>query len=82
MHPKRGVKVNLDPAGRGSDILTLILGAPAFDERHANNAHLGELVARVETVSDRFVQKLKIPRIDKSSKDSFICEVLEQTTGS
>lgn len=55
---ERAVQVNLDPAGRGRDVLSVVFGAPALDEAHSYRAHLGQLVDRLEAMVHRLRQQL------------------------
>jgi len=51
VQPLQGaVEVNFDPAGSRCNVLSVILCAPAFDERHPDRAHLGQLVHSLESV--------------------------------
>lgn len=52
------MQVNLDPAGRGRDVLSVVFGAPALDEAHSYRAHLGQLVDGLEAVVDGLGQEL------------------------
>lgn len=53
---QRAVEVDLDPARRRRDVLTMVLGAPALDEAQSHRAHLGEfkdgLVAALDRVGE------------------------------
>lgn len=42
--------MDLHPTGRGSDILSMVLGTPTLHETHSNGAHLGELVDRFKAM--------------------------------
>ena len=50
--------MHLDPTWRAGHILSVVLGAPALDETHANRAHLGQLVDRLEAVVNGLAQQL------------------------
>lgn len=44
--------MQLDPTRCGRDGLPAILGPPAFDKTHADGAHSGQLVHRLEALVD------------------------------
>lgn len=54
---QRPVEVHLDPARRARHVLPVVLGAPPLDEAHADGAHLGQLVNRLEPVIHALGQK-------------------------
>lgn len=47
---QRSVEMDLDPARGAGDVLAVVLRTPALDEAHADGAHLGQLVHRLEAV--------------------------------
>lgn len=49
---QRAVEMDLYPAGRGGDVLPVVLRPPALHERHPYSAHLGQLVYGFEAVID------------------------------
>ena len=46
------MQVHLDPAGGGEHVLPPVLHAPALDEGHADGAHAGQGVHRLEALVD------------------------------
>jgi len=52
------VEVNLNPTRRRSDILTMVLSAPAFYETHSNGALLGVLVYCFVAVINGLAQEM------------------------
>ncbi|KAG8185748.1 hypothetical protein JTE90_000731 [Oedothorax gibbosus] len=44
------MKMDLNPARGGSDILAVVLGSPPFHKRGADCAHFGQLIHRLEAV--------------------------------
>lgn len=68
---QRPMQVDFYPAGRGRHVLTVVLRPPALHERHANRAHLRQLINRFEAMIDALGQQLReLP----------IIEDLERTT--
>lgn len=60
VEPLQGPReVHFDPAGRGGDVLAVVLRAPALDKAHADRAHLRQLVDRLEAVVHRHRQQLR-----------------------
>jgi hypothetical protein len=55
---QRAVEVHFDPAGGRRDVLPVVFCAPALHEAHADGAHLGELVHRLEAVVHRLAEQL------------------------
>ena len=58
------IEVDLDPARRARDVLTMVLGAPALHKAHADRAHLRQLedgtVAVVHRLKSRHKQPVKV----------------------
>lgn len=54
---KRPMKVNLDPARGGCDILSVILCTPTLYKAHPDRTHFGQLVDCLESMVDRLSKK-------------------------
>jgi len=54
---KRPMKVNLDPARGGCDILSVILCTPTLYKAHPDRTHFGQLVHCLESMVDRLSKK-------------------------
>jgi len=69
---KRAMKVNLNPARGGSDILPVILCPPPLHKTHPDRTHLGQLVDCLESMVDR---------LSEESSKLLVVENLEAASG-